>query len=115
MFPTIAGPLTCSQTSSMVSLMLLSGPCLSGGSGIRSAQSSDGPGRQEPGAEGLYAVFFFIIIIFINWNNSLSLESSIEAKSERKTRTKKSSGWRGRGLLSRGEWRDGEVACSLPA
>lgn len=37
-----------------------------------------------------------------------------EAKSERKTRTKKSSG-QGGGACLAGEWGDGEVACSLPA
>lgn len=118
MFPTVSGPLTCSQTSSMVSQLLLSGPCLYGGSGIRSAQSSDGPGRQEPGAEGLYAAFFYYYYFHhleLLLESQGGLESSIEAKSERKTRTKKSYRVRGRGLLSRGEWRDGEVACSSPA
>lgn len=102
----------------MVSQLLLSGPCLYGGSGIRSAYAPDGPGRQEPGAEGLYAAFI-IIIIFITWNSfsrlrvdwNPPLRPKVKGKPEQRNLQ---GGW-GRGLLSLGEWRDGEVACSLPA
>lgn len=120
MFPTIAGPLTCSQTSFTVSQLLLSGPCLYGGSGIRSAHSPDGPGRQEPGAEGFYAGFIIIIIIiFVSWNSSSSLRVDwnppLRPKVKEKPEQRNLQGGGGRGLLSCGEWRDGEVACSLPA